>query len=76
MSKTSERLRKLTQDIIAMDGDMLLPSDTIDPEEAADLLDEAEKAPAELLSLHIAHHNMPTHAAARATPARIRGEHS
>jgi hypothetical protein len=87
MSKISDRLRKLADDMMAVDGDLNLTPGSINPEEAADLLDEAEKALTAMVFLAEAEHYLLllNHRGsganykgimerARATLARIRGE--
>jgi hypothetical protein len=75
MSKISDRLRKLADDMMAVDGDLNLTPGSINPEEAADLLDEAEKALVEALLWTDEEYDVGEwRDKAIATLARIRGE--
>ena len=44
MATISERLRKLSRDMLANDMDMLLPEGSADPSEGADIIDDPVKA--------------------------------
>lgn len=72
--KTSERLRFLALHMMASDCDMLLPSGCINPEDAADLLDEAERVLEETLEIASRNETGVYVQRAKSLLTRIRGE--